>query len=96
MHASGLAPVYVSTPTLPLPPLFAAPPRQAGIHELQLRELIASFSSAIASQPDVCVVNTQLLAEISPPRAISLTAPGEVFLKTTELLPRMSMRGRPS
>ena len=68
VHASGLAPVYVSTPTLPLPPLFAAPPRQAGIHELQLRELIASFSSAIASQPDVCVVNTQLLAEISPPR----------------------------
>lgn len=66
--ASGFAPVYVSTPTLPLPPLFTASPCQASIHELQLRELIASFSASVASQSGVRVVNLQLLDEISPLR----------------------------
>jgi FkbH-like protein len=66
LRVSGFAPVFVSTPTLPLPPLFTALPRQATIHELQLRERIAFFSSAIAVQPGVRVTNSQLLDEISP------------------------------
>lgn len=68
LQAAGFGPVCVSTPTLPLPPLFTASPRQASIHELQLRELIASFSSAIAAQPGVRLVNSQQLDEISPLR----------------------------
>lgn len=68
LRASGFAPISVSAPTVPLPPLFTASPRQASIHELQLRERIASFSSAVATQPGVRVVNSQLLDEISPLR----------------------------
>jgi FkbH-like protein len=66
VEASGFVPVCVSTPTLPLPPLFMTSPQQASTYELQLRELIASFSSTIAAHPSVRVVSSQLLDALSP------------------------------
>jgi len=42
-------------------------PQQASSYELQLRELIASFSSTISTQANVRVVNSQLLNELSTP-----------------------------
>jgi len=66
IHASGFAPLCVSTPTLPLPPLFTTSPQQASTYELQIRGLLASFSSTIAAEPGVRVVSSQLLDELSP------------------------------
>jgi FkbH-like protein len=59
-------PVCVCFPTLPLPPLFIDRPEQCGIHELELREIVASLASTAAGERGVRVVNHQLLEEISP------------------------------
>lgn len=67
-RASSFRPVYISTPTLPLPPLFTVSPQQASSFELQLRQLIASFASSIAEEPGIRVLSPQLLDELSPLR----------------------------
>jgi FkbH-like protein len=64
-RASSFRPVYISTPTLPLPPLFTVSPQQASNFELQLRQLIASFASSIAEEPGIRVISQQLLDEHS-------------------------------
>jgi FkbH-like protein len=67
-RAAGFRPVYISTPTLPLPPLFSVSPQQASGFELQLRQFIASFASSIAEEPGIRVISPQLLDEYSPLR----------------------------
>jgi FkbH-like protein len=59
-------PVCVCFPTLPLPPLFIARPEQGGVHELQLREIVASLASAASGERGVRIVNVQRLDELSP------------------------------
>jgi len=68
LNLSGAVPVYVSAPTLPLPPLFATSPEQSDIQELRLRGLIASFCSAISEMAGVRVVGSQQLDQLSPPK----------------------------
>lgn len=68
-RASASVPICVCLPTLPLPPLFTTPTRQAGDYELQLRELVASFAASICSEPSIRVLNAQRLDELSPPHA---------------------------
>ena len=48
-RTSEFMPVCICLPTLPLPPLFTTPTRQAGDYELQLRQLVASFAASISS-----------------------------------------------
>jgi FkbH-like protein len=62
-------PICVCMPTLPLPPLFTTPTRQAGGYELQLRQLVASFAASMSDESSICVLNSQLLDELSPPHA---------------------------
>ena len=61
------APVCVSTPTLPLPPLFTTRPNQAHQRASQLRETAASLATALSACGRVRLVNLQLLDELSPP-----------------------------
>lgn len=59
------APVVVSLPTLPLPPLFFTAGRQASRCELELRETVASFASSISQKSKVRVLNSQRLERLS-------------------------------
>ncbi len=68
-RTSTFIPLCVCLPTLPLPPLFTAPTRQAGAHELQLRQLVASFAASISSESSIRILNAQRLDEVSPPHA---------------------------
>jgi len=63
--ASSL-PVCVCFPTLPLPPLFITRSEQSSVHELQLREMVASLASATSGERSVRIVNGQCLDELSP------------------------------
>jgi FkbH-like protein len=68
-RTSTFIPACVCLPTLPLPPLFTTPAGQAGDHELQLRQLVASFAASISGDPSIRVLNTQRLDELSPAQA---------------------------
>lgn len=67
--ASASVPTYVSMPTLPLPPLFTAPTRQAGAHELRLRQCVAKLASLLAEEPRIRILSAQRMDEMSPPHA---------------------------
>src|SRR5579859_1758103 len=58
--------VAVSTPTLSLPPVFSVPGWGAGIHELVLDELIASFAARVARTSHCSLLNMRWLGENSP------------------------------
>ena len=68
-RTSEFMPVCICLPTLPLPPLFTTPTRQAGDYELQLRQLVASFAASISSGSSIRVLNAQRLDELSPAQA---------------------------
>jgi FkbH-like protein len=59
-------PACVCMPTLPLPPLFSTCTHQAGVHELQLRHLVASIATTLSKEPGIRIVNAQRLDELSP------------------------------
>jgi FkbH-like protein len=61
--------VAVSTPTLSLPPVFSVPGWGAGIHELALEELIASFAARVARTSHCSLLNVRWLGEHSPQSA---------------------------
>jgi FkbH-like protein len=63
--STGSFPMCICLPTLPLPPLFAAPTRQASGEELQLRSSVASFASSVAKETGVRIVSSQQLDELS-------------------------------
>lgn len=60
------APICVSTPTLPLPPIFTTRGGQAHNHECQLREITASLATSLSAYGRVRLVNPQRLEELSP------------------------------
>lgn len=60
-------PVYVSLPTLPLPPLFPQARWQAAHAETRLREISAAAGSALAANPRVRLVSPQWLDLRVPP-----------------------------
>jgi FkbH-like protein len=59
-------PVYVTMPTLPLPPIFTTPGAQAHHLECQLREIAASLATSISEHKRSRVVDVQRLDEVSP------------------------------
>jgi FkbH-like protein len=59
-------PVYVSTPTLPLPPIFTTPGGRAHHAECELREIAASLATSVAACARTRVVASQRLDEVSP------------------------------
>jgi FkbH-like protein len=65
-RAAELVPVYVSSPTLPLPPIFTTRASQAHKDECKLREIVGSFSAALSTSRQVKVISSQRLDELSP------------------------------
>ena len=65
-QAAEEMPVYVSAPTLPLPPIFVTGTNQAQNDECKLREIAASFAASISASHGTNVINPQRLDEISP------------------------------
>jgi FkbH-like protein len=59
-------PICVSTPTLPLPPIFTTRGGQAHQHECQLREIAASLATSLSAHRRVRLLNLQRLDELSP------------------------------
>ncbi len=62
-------PTYVSSPTLPLPPIFLTRRGQAHSQECELREIAASFATSISDYGRARSVDPQWLDEISPFRS---------------------------
>jgi len=60
------APIYVSTPTLPLPPIFTTRGGQAHHYECQLRDITASLATSLSALRRVKVLSSQRLDELSP------------------------------
>src|SRR5208282_2166147 len=58
-------PICVSTPTLPLPPIFTTQGGQAHHHECQLREIVASLATSLSADRRVRLLNLQRLDELS-------------------------------
>jgi FkbH-like protein len=65
-RAAERAPVRVSLPTLPLPPVSYHPRVQAGSFDLELRALVHQFGAEAARRPSVALVNPQRLDQVSP------------------------------
>ncbi len=63
---AGSVPVCMSTPTLPLPPLFTTRRSQAHQHECQLREIAASLATSLSGHQRVRLLDPQRLDELSP------------------------------
>jgi FkbH-like protein len=63
--AATSIPVYVSLPTLPLPPLFTTANQQASAYELELRQALAAFGALLATHPRIRVLSASHLDEIS-------------------------------
>ena len=66
LAAATSMPVYISLPTLPLPPLFTAPSQQASLPELELRQALSAFATSLAAQPRVRLLSASCLDEASP------------------------------
>jgi FkbH-like protein len=64
--AATSVPAYISLPTLPLPPLFTTPGKQASAYELQLRQCVSRFAAALATHPRIRILSAQHLDELSP------------------------------
>ena len=60
------APIYLSTPTLPLPPIFTTRGAQAHHYEWQLRDIVASLATSISAQRRVRLLSSRRLDELSP------------------------------
>ncbi len=59
-------PVYVSTPTLPLPPIFITPGSRSHLAECELRGIAASLATSLSACARTRVVASQRLDEVSP------------------------------
>ncbi len=59
-------PICVSTPTLPLPPIFTTRGDQAHHYDCQLRETAASLAASLSSYSRVRLLNQQRLDELVP------------------------------
>lgn len=65
-EASRRAPVVLSTPTLPLPPISFTAREQAGAIDLELRACVAGLAARLARSPNVRVLNAGELDRLSP------------------------------
>ncbi len=60
------APIYVSTPTLPLPPIFTTRGGQAHHYECQLWDIAASLATSLSIHRRVRLLSSRRLDELSP------------------------------
>ena len=60
------APIYVSTPTLPLPPIFTTRGVQAHHYECQLWDIVGSLATSTSRHTRVRLLNSRRLDELSP------------------------------
>jgi FkbH-like protein len=60
-----LVPIYLSTPTLPLPPVFTTSGTRAHHQECELREVAAALATSLSASERTKVVNPQRLDEVS-------------------------------
>lgn len=67
LKVSRLVPTVVCMPTLPLPPLSWTQPDRASSFEFNLHQTVTSFAAALLEEPNIEIVNAQLLGETSPP-----------------------------
>jgi FkbH-like protein len=65
--AARSAPVVVSLPTLPLPPLFYTPPNIYSAEKAKLFLSLAKFAADLAEEPGIRVLDSQALDSASPP-----------------------------
>jgi FkbH-like protein len=65
--AARSAPVVVSLPTLPLPPLFYTPPNIYSAEKAKLFLSLAKFAADLAEEPGIRVLDAQALDSASPP-----------------------------
>lgn len=66
-RAAAAAPVALSLPTLPLPPVSYTSGWQSGAFESRLLETVAQLGCALAASPRVRLVSRQRLDALSPP-----------------------------
>jgi FkbH-like protein len=60
------APIYMSTPTLPLPPMFTTRGGQAHHYECQLWDIAASLATSLSTHGRVRLLSSRRLDELSP------------------------------
>lgn len=60
------APIYVSTPTLPLPPVFTTRGGQAHHYECRLWDIAASLATSLSAHRRVRLLSSRRLDELSP------------------------------
>ena len=60
------APMYMSAPTLPLPPMFTTRAAEAHHSECQVREIVASLATSLSAHGRVRMLSSQQLDELSP------------------------------
>ena len=60
------APIHVSTPTLPLPPIFTTRGGQAHHYECQLSNIAASLATSLSAHQRVRLLSSRHLDELSP------------------------------
>ncbi len=65
--AARSAPVVVSLPTLPLPPLFYTPPNINSAEKTKLLLSVAKFAADLSEEPGIRIVDSQALDSVSPP-----------------------------
>ena len=60
------SPIYVSTPTLPLPPIFTTRGEQAHQYECQLWDIASSLATSLSTSRRVRLLSSRRLDELSP------------------------------
>ena len=66
-HLAENVSICVSTPTLPLPPMFTTPGGQVQKYECELRAIVTSWALSLSADARVRLLSTQRLDELSPP-----------------------------
>jgi FkbH-like protein len=67
--AARSAPVIVSLPTVPLPPLFYTAPAAVSPQKIQLSAALAKFAAALSSESAIRILDAQALDLVSPMNA---------------------------
>jgi FkbH-like protein len=65
--AGQIPATVVCMPTLPLPPMFATRPLQAGFFEAELHRAVAALAASVSRLPGLRMLSGQQLAKTSPP-----------------------------
>jgi len=86
-------PAAISTPTLPLPPVFHTAGWDAGPSELELEHAIASFAASVVKRPLTYVVNARRLLQNSPAES-RLDLKSELSTGLPYTLPHSAQVGR--